>query len=607
MKIDSFLRKLWSINSESNWAQEDILSDSSGLRHFQDYLENVLSLFNDYLPNITHAFVAVAGVDTGLFKPIASINRNLNSIKLTPTWGGGTLVSKFIHNKDQVVLIQNPSSHPEYTGDKLIKEKCILKLIGNGEFFGFISLDSNRKGVFNKHIIDDIKEIQPYVSRVISDAFFTYILRCLSSRYEYDAGEQDLAQVYQEIVRRTILGFSADGAVIRLYNPTYDLLAVEASDGTMSSMLTGDREVGEGICGSLFAKRGAKWVIWTKGQKPKSNNDAFEISDSDMQRLLEDEINSFAIIKLTSEVPSFDGTQNLGTLSFFHRRSHNFSWRDIALLTSHSQRIADMIALRQKAISLQESAENILLQSRHMTRVEIVALLAHDLGHKAFAACYGVDELIKTGGKAINKPNEKKLVNSFHTYADKAKDSVLSIQESIQQIRLLSANEMSEFDKVSEFNFSDVLNQVESTMRGALDRNKITIRNQSIKDYKILGYKSVLSQALFNLTINSIEALRSRRTTRPSVIHINTTKQKQMNDDRLIIHFWDDGPGINRAAFNNPNEIFELGKTTKDQGTGTGLPVTRNLLTRYFLGSLDLEDANVARFRITIPIRSRRT
>ena len=140
-------------------------------------------------------------------------------------------------------------------------------------------------------------------------------------------------------------------------------------------------------------------------------------------------------------------------------------------------------------------------------------------------------------------------------------------------------------------------------MSGALKRNKIAIEKKLTGQLRLRGHKAVLAQVFFNLVINSIDAIRSRRTSRPSTIHIHAHEERQGNAGRAIIQLWDEGPGIHRQKFPNPHEIFEIGKTTKASGTGVGLPVSRSLLGRYFSGSLTLEDPTTARFRVVIPMR----
>ncbi len=66
--------------------------------------------------------------------------------------------------------------------------------------------------------------------------------------------------------------------------------------------------------------------------------------------------------------------------------------------------------------------------------------------------------------------------------------------------------------------------------------------------------------------------------------------------------FWDEGPGINRQEFQDPNDIFIIGRTTKKHGTGTGLAVSRSLLGRYFNAQLTLENPENALLRIVFPV-----
>ncbi|MFL9829166.1 ATP-binding protein, partial [Rhodoplanes sp. SY1] len=100
-----------------------------------------------------------------------------------------------------------------------------------------------------------------------------------------------------------------------------------------------------------------------------------------------------------------------------------------------------------------------------------------------------------------------------------------------------------------------------------------------------------------NLVINSIDAAKGRKSTRP----MNIDAHCHINNSRLIIRYSDDGPGIDPFHFPNEQSIFEIGRTSKPQGTGTGLPVARHIIGTHFSGQLLLLQRRPPLFTIDVP------
>jgi signal transduction histidine kinase len=109
-----------------------------------------------------------------------------------------------------------------------------------------------------------------------------------------------------------------------------------------------------------------------------------------------------------------------------------------------------------------------------------------------------------------------------------------------------------------------------------------------------VGYKGDLSTAVVNIVGNAVHWLEQTRTPGPNI----TIAMAKAGDDFLVL-IDDNGPGV-------PDEfverIFEVGFTTKDEGTGWGLNIAREALARSdaTLG-YDREYEGGARFVIRFP------
>lgn len=110
-----------------------------------------------------------------------------------------------------------------------------------------------------------------------------------------------------------------------------------------------------------------------------------------------------------------------------------------------------------------------------------------------------------------------------------------------------------------------------------------------------------LSQAIYGLTLNAIQAIASddSKTDRRGRIRIRAL----FRNDRVRIEVLDSGPGIPEAML---DQIFEPFVTTKDTGTGLGLPMALRMIEAQG-GTLDLAQSAAgdecgACFRIEFPI-----
>ena len=141
-------------------------------------------------------------------------------------------------------------------------------------------------------------------------------------------------------------------------------------------------------------------------------------------------------------------------------------------------------------------------------------------------------------------------------------------------------------------------------MRQVFDRASMDIELQIPNRLMLYGPRGILGQVIFNLLINSIDAQRAAPRQRRNAIHIHCRKETQGQRHRIVIQFSDDGPGISFHRFPQLEVIFEIGATSKPegQGTGTGLPVSRSLLDKYFRGTLEIRERRPPLFEIAVPL-----
>jgi signal transduction histidine kinase len=616
-RAEHFKERLWTMEGESAWQPLDVSTAHGGMRVLGRYLEEILNEIRNTFPEVTAAYAGIAGIEAGVFKPIVATGRGLQGIVPSRSSEANTLVSQvLLHTADDVVIIENPAKRPLYRGSSDIAAKAVIKLRGYGELFGFISLDTHVQQGFAPSFLDEMRYIQPALSRVLAESVFSMRLWEATFSLGNPGANQTIDDIYKSIAERTLVAFAASGAVVRVFDPNAGRLPAKEfagphrskRDDEVMEFLLDPVSIGEQVAHKVFDDPQFHWTIGML----EDNRDPFfsgtAISAEDESKLREGGIHAYGVFRLESEFSSLSQThKRIGTLSFFHRHPRRYSWRDVALAKALSQRAADLIALHRQTTrlaktsdellkknkELQVAYDNIELESRVLTRVEVVSLLAHDLGHRAIAVVAAVERFIREVIKALR---ENKQFGSISSDAEKLREAANAVKLGLYSVNQLFS-QRSNSPVEEEFHLREVVEEVFRTLEEPLERNDIVKSVTIPETIKLRGNKSILLQVLFNLVINSIDAQKMRRHPRRNTIYLDAT----IDSSDVILKFWDEGPGINRAVFPDPNEIFDLGATSKPEGTGRGLPISRNLLNVYYGADMSLVDPRTAHFRIRIP------
>jgi two-component system sensor histidine kinase HydH len=144
----------------------------------------------------------------------------------------------------------------------------------------------------------------------------------------------------------------------------------------------------------------------------------------------------------------------------------------------------------------------------------------------------------------------------------------------------------------SEQNVEDMLGQCLEITREVAERNQVNVRMKSSLDSLRVSLDAArMKEALINLLTNAIDASPEGET---------VTLSSYRKGAELFIDVSDRGCGI---AFDKRGKIFSPFFTTKNEGTGLGLPITKKIVEAHQgrLEVFDNADRGVT-FRVMIPI-----
>lgn len=157
-----------------------------------------------------------------------------------------------------------------------------------------------------------------------------------------------------------------------------------------------------------------------------------------------------------------------------------------------------------------------------------------------------------------------------------------------------------------EINLKEMIEKTLKMFEAQLKNNDIRYELVAEEaDYRLRGNAIHLQQSLTNLLSNAIDAIKQRRHKNPETFEATLQIFLKRHREDYSIDVIDNGIGLGSEP---PQRAFEPYFTTKPQGTGIGLYITRTILTKYFNGRIDLyPQEQGTRATIRIPITAKRS
>ena len=244
--------------------------------------------------------------------------------------------------------------------------------------------------------------------------------------------------------------------------------------------------------------------------------------------------------------------------------------------------------LNENLVRALEEKNQLLEKLSKSNRMIGMGALASSLAHQLSQPLTAVNLKIEILKRHIDKLGSPTRI---HDLAEEINIQLKSLTELVINLRYLFGNQPNNFKKVELKEISDaILKIIEPTIQS----NKINF----IKTYKdspiVLGDAIQLQQILVNLFNNAIEAVNSNQNNNKN-IELEISQIGLMA--KIVIK--DNGPGIDQ---HNLSTLFELYKTTKKEGMGLGLWLSKIIIQRH-QGDIRVEiQPNGTHFVIEIPI-----
>jgi PAS domain S-box-containing protein len=236
--------------------------------------------------------------------------------------------------------------------------------------------------------------------------------------------------------------------------------------------------------------------------------------------------------------------------------------------------------------ALRETQADLARVSRVNTMGELTASLAHEVNQPIAAASTNANTCLRW--LAADTPN----IEEARAAAMRIVTDVKRAGEIISRVRQLFQKGSSEREFVD---INEIIREMIVLLRGETTRYNISVRTDLAADLpRVMADRVQLQQVLMNLVINSVEAMKAVDGPRELSI-----KSQSAQDAQLMLSVSDTGVGLPR---HQADQIFNPFFTTKGDGTGMGLRISRSIIESHG-GRLWAEDNSPrgASFCFTLP------
>jgi C4-dicarboxylate-specific signal transduction histidine kinase len=238
--------------------------------------------------------------------------------------------------------------------------------------------------------------------------------------------------------------------------------------------------------------------------------------------------------------------------------------------------------------ALRQANSDLARVSRVTTMGELTASLAHEVNQPIAAAVTDSNTCLRW---LMRDPPD---LEEAREAASRAIKDATRAAEIISRVRHLFKKGTPQRELVD---VNEIIREMVVLLRSEATRYSISVRtNLMDSPAHVMGDRLQLQQVLMNLIVNSIDAMRNVNGTRELTIN-----SQPGESDELVISISDTGVGI---APQQADQIFNAFFTTKPEGTGMGLRISRSIAEAHG-GRLwaAMSSSGGATFHLSLPVR----
>ena len=271
--------------------------------------------------------------------------------------------------------------------------------------------------------------------------------------------------------------------------------------------------------------------------------------------------------KASAAIPMWAGGRVIGAASFGKFRSTR-EWAPELLeqLALAVRLFGSAIERKQSEIAIRAVRTELRVASRRNVMSELVASLSHEINQPLSAILSnlgGVARLLSQGN-----PQPAMALEAVNSAIDDTKRTA----EIVRRIRAMFKNQVEHKTAIS---IRSLIGEVVKLTAGEAAVRKISVQMEvTPSGQRVIGDTIQLQQCMLNLVMNAFDAIADADTDRRGV----TVKVAPEKTGWVGVSVCDSGAGIDPTV---ANRLFEPFVTTKSEGMGLGLLVTRSIVESH--------------------------
>ena len=259
----------------------------------------------------------------------------------------------------------------------------------------------------------------------------------------------------------------------------------------------------------------------------------------------------------------------LGTFAMYYREIRSPGERDLLLIerASHITQIA--IERDRTQDSLRKAQANLAHVTRVTTMGELTASIAHEVNQPLTAVVNNANACISLlPDSAPNLAEVREALAEIIEDADRASTVIARVRQLARK---------APFER-SLLNLKDVITDVLALARFESAARQVAIRTDLPEELPpVTGDRVQLQQVLLNLIVNGLDAMNTVEESKRILI-IRARCETQDGASAVLLGVQDAGTGVKPADM---ERLFEAFYTTKPQGMGMGLAISRSIIEAH--------------------------
>jgi len=231
--------------------------------------------------------------------------------------------------------------------------------------------------------------------------------------------------------------------------------------------------------------------------------------------------------------------------------------------------VMDITARKHAEEAWQKAQAELAHVTRLTTLGELAASIAHEINQPLGAIANNANaglRLLATGSE--NLQEVERALSDIVKGVDVATSNIVRMRALVKKVP----------PEMARLHLHEVVIEVLSLIHHELTRRHVTIQSELSKDLPpVLGDRVQLQQVLLNLVINGIEAM-NEVAVGEKRISIRARRHEHNGRPAVVVSVQDSGVGLKQAKV---DQLFEAFYTTKAQGLGMGLAISRSIIEAH--------------------------